>query len=414
MKASRISASHSGPVAHSDRIASLDVLRGFAVLGILVVNIQSFSMIGAAYVNPTSYGDLTGANYAVWLLGHVLVDKKLIAIFSMLFGAGIVLMTSRREAAGDHWAGVHYLRMVVLLFIGLGHAYLLWYGDVLYAYAMCGFVVCFCRHWRPGHLLTVGMVLILIPVAISIFLKWSMPYWPPERLEEILTGLAPSAERVVEEMATYRGGWIEQLADRARKAFFFQTVDFLLAMMWRSCGLMLIGMALFKLGVFSAKRSSAFYLALIAAAAIVGIPLIIYGVHRSFAVEWNVKHLLFGGGRCNYFGSILVSLGWVGLVMLVCKSDRAKYLVRPFAAAGRMALTNYLLQSVICTTIFYGHGFGLFGRVERLGQIAIVLTVWAFQLIVSVVWIGRFRFGPAEWLWRSVTYMKLQPMHRGM
>ena len=114
----------------------------------------------------------------------------------------------------------------------------------------------------------------------------------------------------------------------------------------------------------------------------------------------------------NYWGSLFVALGWVGLVMLVCKSGVAPRLTGVLAATGRMAFTNYLLQTVICTTIFYGHGFGLFGKVERLEQILIVLAVWVVLLVLSPVWLRYFRFGPAEWLWRCLTYMQAQPMRR--
>ena len=128
-------------VPEADRIQSIDVLRGFALLGILVMNIQSFSMIEAAYGNPTAYGSLEGANYWVWLLSHVMADQKFMTIFSMLFGAGIVLMTSRQEETSGRSAAVHYRRMGVLAIFGMLHAYLFWYGDILfgYAYAACSF-----------------------------------------------------------------------------------------------------------------------------------------------------------------------------------------------------------------------------------------------------------------------------------
>ncbi len=138
-----------GPVQGSERIQSLDVMRGVAVLGILVMNIQSFAMIGAAYMNPTAYGDLEGVNGWVWYLGHLFADMKFMTIFSMLFGAGVIVMTSRREAAGQSSAGVHYRRMVWLLVFGLAHAYLLWYGDILYTYALCGFVLYLFRKAPP-------------------------------------------------------------------------------------------------------------------------------------------------------------------------------------------------------------------------------------------------------------------------
>lgn len=401
-----------GPVTQAERIGSLDVLRGFAVLCILVMNIQSFSMIGAAYLNPTAYGDLTGWNYIVWLLSHVFADRKFMTIFSMLFGAGIVLMTSRREAATGRSAGVHYRRMGFLLLFGLLHGYLLWYGDILNAYAMCGFIVFLFRRRRPGTLIVVGLLSIAFASALSVFFHWSIQYWPAENIAETLKWWAPSQEVIAEDIGAYRGGWLGQLPHRASTAIFFQTALFLMENVWRTGGLMLVGMGLFKLDVFSAKRSSGVYVLMIGAGLLVGIPIILYGVHRNFAAQWDFESCFFLGGQFNYWGSLFVAIGWVGLVMLVCKYGVAPKLTRTLAATGQMAFTNYLLQTVICTTIFYGHGFGLFGKVERIGQILIVFAVWVVLLVISPIWLRHFRFGPVEWLWRSLTYMKVQPMRR--
>src|SRR5262249_44367374 len=138
-----------------------------------------------------------------------------------------------------------------------------------------------------------------------------------------------------------------------------------------------------------------------------GLPPILFGVHTNFERHWDIGYWKLLGGQGNYCGSIAVSLGWVGLVMLMCKQPALVPLMRPFAATGQMALTNYLMHTLICTTIFYGHGFALYGRVERVGQIEIVLAIWVFQLIVSPLWLRSFLFGPAEWLWRALAYCPL-------
>ncbi len=395
------------------RLQSIDVLRGFAVLGILVMNIQSYSMIGSAYINPTAYGDLTGANYAVWLLSHLFADMKFITLFSMLFGAGVVLMSGRREAATGRSASVHYRRMGWLLLFGLTHAYLLWYGDILYSYALCGMLMYLFRNRRPGTLILLGFVFVAVGSAISLATHFSMPHWPPEALQDIEEDWKPAAEAMARETTAYRGGWIGQMPQRAATAIFFQTFLFPIEFLWRAGGMMLVGMGLYKLGVFSAARSKAFYGALIAGAALVGLPVIFYGVRRNEALNWDLRSCMFLGVQFNYWGSILVSLGWVGVIMLVCKTGALRRLTSALAAVGQMALTNYIMHSVICTLIFYGHGLGLFGKVERIGQIAIVFAIFVFQLIASPIWLGRFRFGPLEWLWRSLTYWQLQPMRKG-
>ncbi len=399
-----------GPVPQSQRIESLDVLRGFALLGILIINIQSFAMVWVAYVNPTVYGDLTGANYGVWLLSHLLADQKFMPIFSMLFGAGIVLMTSRRRAAGRGSAGVHYRRMGFLLLFGLLHAHLLWYGDILYHYAVCGLVVYLFRNWRARFLILLGVSSIAVPSALSLFFQCTIPFWRAQDVESFVREFAPTQDMIAAELAAYRGGWWAQMGHRAPTALMMETYVLASTVAWRAGGLMLVGMALFKLNVFSAKRSAGLYLVMVAAALVVGIPAVACGVRHNFAANWDPLKFVFLGSQYNYWASLLVSLGWVGLVMFVCKRRLWPAMRRRLAAVGRMALTNYLLQTVICTAIFYGHGLGLFGRVERVGQIAIVLAVSAVQFIISLAWLRHFRFGPAEWLWRTLVYMKAQPM----
>lgn len=400
------------PVCEEERIAALDVLRGFAVLGILVVNVQSFSMPDAALFNPTAYGDLTGVNLWVWHLTHVFFEQKFMTIFSMLFGAGILLMTARAEKRGLPSVSIHYRRMAALLCFGLAHAYLVWDGDILVCYAMCGFIVYSFRRRAGRSLVTLGLGMTSVASALSLFFGWSMPYWPVESVGEMTEFFRPSAESIEQTLAAYRGGWAQQTAYRAPHALQVQTLVFVVWGLWRAGGLMLIGMGLFKLGVLSAARSSRFYASLAAAGIVVGVPFIVYGVHRNFAAGWDVSYSFFLGSQYNYWASILISLGLVGLVMLAVKRGGLGLITSRLAAVGRTAFTNYIAQSLICTALFYGHGFGLFGSVERSAQMLIVLAVWAVQLAVSPLWLRYFRFGPLEWLWRSLTYRRLQPILR--
>ena len=186
------------PTQLPERIRSLDLLRGFALLGILIMNIQSFSMVGAAYVNPTAFGDLSGANGWVYILSHVLADQKFMTLFTILFGAGIVLMTSRAEARGASSAVVHYRRTLILLVIGLLHAYLLWAGDVLVSYALCALVVFPFRKSSPKTLLMLGLGSVLIASVIFLFIGVVVGYIPPDSISEMLDNWKPSAKRVQE------------------------------------------------------------------------------------------------------------------------------------------------------------------------------------------------------------------------
>jgi uncharacterized protein len=399
------------PVTEHARITSLDVLRGFALLGILVMNIQAFAMPMSAYMNPTAWGDLTGANYAVWLLGHLLTDQKMMAIFSMLFGAGIVLFTERAAARGRSPVRLHLRRTFWLLLFGAAHAYLLWFGDILFLYAVCAFAVVWFRHWAPRRLIMAGVATLAVSTAILLFVGWSMQYWPPEAQAGMMEDWQPTAERLDEEVAAYRGGWLDQMDQRLPAALIAHTMVLGMWGFWRAAGMMLIGMGLFKLGVFNAERSNRFYLRLVLAAVFVGLPVIGYGVWWKSAEGWGPNSFFFGS-QFNYWGSVVVSLGWVGVVMLVCRAGALGWLTDRLAAVGRTAFSNYILQTVICTAIFYGHGLGLFGQVERTGQFLIVLGVWAFQLMVSPLWLRHYAFGPLEWLWRCLTYGRLQPLRR--
>lgn len=388
-------------------------MRGFALLGILVMNIQSFSMVGAAYMNPTAYGDLTGANWWVWFVGHLLTDQKMYGIFSMLFGAGIVLMMSRAEARGAG-AALHYRRMGWLILFGLLHAHLLWYGDILYTYGMCGLVVYLFRRKSPRTLVVLSALFFTIGSAIMYLNGWSMRFWPPEQIASFTRdSWLPNAEMVQREVAAYRGSWLAQMPYRIREAAFFETGLLLLVMGWKSIGNMLLGMALFKAGILAGQRSRDVYAKMALAGFLLGLPMVGFGVWRNVTAAWNVRYSFFFGTQYNYWGAIIVDIGWIGVLMLFCTSSGLTRAKAALSAVGRTAFSNYILQTLIGTTLFYGHGFGLFGDVSRVDQILIVVAIWMVQLFISPLWLRYFAFGPLEWLWRSLTYWRRMPLKNG-
>ena len=179
------------PVAPSQRIVAIDVLRGFALLGILIINIQAFSMPVAAYFNPTAYGDLTGANRWVWVLSHIFADQKFMTIFSLLFGAGIILLTTRLEERGQSAWKIHYRRTFWLLVFGLVHAYLFWLGDILVLYAVCALVVYWFRRLSPRWMVAAGLVSLAVPAVMVWFGGATMAYWPPEVYAEMAADWQP-------------------------------------------------------------------------------------------------------------------------------------------------------------------------------------------------------------------------------
>ena len=400
------------PTEESERISSLDVLRGIAILGILIMNIQMFAMIDSAYFNPTAYGDLTGVNLGVWTFSQVFASMKFLTIFSMLYGAGIVLLTARVEARGLKPAGVHYRRTFWLLIIGLAHAYLLWHGDILVPYALCALVVYLFRRMSPKWLLIFGIISLSVASAIYLLVSATLPFWPPEATEQMGTFWNPSPETVGELLAVYRGGWTGQLLNRIVASFMVQTSSMLAFIGWRAGGCMLIGMALYKWGVLSAQRSARFYIIGAVAGLIVGLPLTIFGITRDFATGWSVESSLFGNMHYNYWGSLFTAFAYICLVMLICRQGYLKRITSALAPVGRMAFTNYLFQSLIGTFLFYGQGFALYGKVDRWAQLLIVFAIWAVLIPFSNYWLKRYRFGPVEWLWRSLTYKKYQPMRR--
>jgi len=385
------------------------VLRGFAILGILVMNIQSFSMVGAAYLNPTAYGDLTGLNKWIWILSHIFVDQKFMTLFSLLFGAGIVLITQRSDERTGKSLGLFYRRTFWLLVIGLFHAHVIWYGDILVPYAISAFFVYFLRKVKPKWQIVIGVLVISVHTLFYVGAGYSIPYWPEESVTEAMKSWEPDEQSIQDEITAYTGSFSEQMKERSEAAFFMETMVFLILFLWRTAGLMLVGMALFKLGVLTAQRSKSFYKNGFILSWIVGIPMVAYGVYRNFQAGWPLESM-FIGSQYNYWGSLIVSFGYICLVMLIVKSDFFMSTQKRLAAVGQMALTNYIMQSVICTFIFYGFGLGLFGKIDRAGQVLIMLGVLILQLYWSKAWLTKFRFGPLEWLWRTLTYMKRQPM----
>jgi len=393
------------PIGKPDRIGSLDALRVVALLGILLVNIFSFAQ--PHYSSPYAYGDLHGANFAVWLFSHTFAYLKFLSIFSMLFGAGVYLFTSRIENTGRPSGWLHYRRMMVLIIFGLLHAYFFWFGDILVHYGICGLLLYPLRKWPPRRLILIGTGIVLIPILAGMFFISTMN---PNDFREFEKDLHPTPTAVAADLATFRGGWVGQLSTRANEAFEFETTVFGCEYFWRELGLMLIGMALFKLGVFSASLRNAAYLRMIAAAILVGTPLTLYGVYGNYKVGWQSMPMYFRGEFLDYVASLFLAFGWVGAVMIACKSLLITKFLGPLKAVGRAAFSNYILQTLICTTLFYGHGFGLYGHISRVGQFGLVLVIWAVQLIVSSLWFRFFRMGPLETLWRSLSYWKLQPL----
>ena len=363
------------PVTGSARVKTVDVLRGVALLGILVINIEGFALPSAAMFNPTIAGGMDGINLVTNYITSTLFLSKMMAIFSMLFGGGLVLMYERFEVSGRSFGGIYYRRILWLLVIALIHAYLIWFGDILFTYAMVGLLLFLFRRKTPRTLIILGAAVLLVGMLVQMgsgFMFGALRSahddvqqiqaeggTPPgykigmaKAWEETRVLMEPSQEKLDQEIAAYRGGYMDNLEKRAQASLEMQVQAFPFWTLWRAGGLMLLGMALMKLGVFSATRSRRFYVIMGIAGYAIGLPLVLYSVTDSVGSGFDMVRTWKYAMNFQYIGSIPVALGHVAVVMLICKAGLWKGLQRWLAAVGQMALTNYLLQSVVGTTIF--------------------------------------------------------------
>ncbi|KPJ92417.1 MAG: hypothetical protein AMJ53_09420 [Gammaproteobacteria bacterium SG8_11] len=393
------------------RITAIDTLRGFAVLGILLINIQGFAMISAAYVNPAAYGELTGWNYAVWFGSYLLADSKFLALFSLLFGASLMLIQQHTQAQSADTVWIYQIRRLSILFvIGMLHAYFIWPGDILVAYALCGVVLLMLVHWPSRHLLITALIVISLPSLHMLQVTADMQFWDEAEWEQAQREWRPPKQDYQREIQAYQGSWAEQQQQRVSEAFNMQTETLPGWLLWRAGGLMLLGMVLFKLGILNAGKPPGFYRWMAVMGLGLGLPLVAFSELRMTGEQWSLEFFTRWGYQINYWASLLVAGGYIGLVMRLCQLPAFAWLTRPLAAVGRMALSNYLLQSLLCTWVFYGHGLGLFGKVERVAQLLIVFAAWIVLIIFSQLWLRRFRYGPVEWLWRSASHFRWQPL----
>jgi uncharacterized protein len=422
-----------GPVDAGQRIISLDRLRGIAILGILVMNIYAFAMPFIAYMNPLRMGGTEPWNLGTWVFTHLLFDQKFVTIFAILFGAGLVLMTGRAEARGNKPWRIYFRRQLWLMIIGAAHGYLLWGGDILFLYALIGVLVYPFRKREPRTLIIIACLLLPVTLLFNVGSAVQMETMQTkvgtvealvERAEEIddeqarllddwetqRAFMMPNDEDLQKDLGAYRGTYRDVVAHRAPVVAMMQVFLPVVYGIWRVGALMLIGMALMKLGILTAERSVGFYKRLMLTGYLLGLPLTAFSAWNLFAHEFEPLYAMRIGGIPNYIGSLLVAFGHIGLVMLLTKTGTLERIMERFAAVGRMALTNYLMHSAILTTVFYGYGLGLYGSVPRVWQMAFVVAVVGFQLWFSSWWLARYRFGPVEWLWRSATYWKMQVM----
>ena len=412
------------PVRTEDRIALLDVLRGFALLGILLMNILTFGLPYAAEENPTVMGGATGPNWWVWFFQVVVFDGKMRAIFSMLFGAGVILLTSR---GGANIADIYYRRNLWLMLFGIVHAYFFWQGDILYYYALYALILFPLRLLSPRLLIGIALAMVVALTGGGFYeahelkalrdkaaaaAKAAKPTdqqkKDQEKWQDQLKNWQPPAEELAKELKAYRGNYLENFKRRAEGASSLHNFAYYSPGWWDVLAFLLLGMGLFQTGVLTGDRSNSFYIKLLLFGYATGLSLNTVLVLRIAAAKYD---LLTAVDAYGYYqlGRLLVALAHVSLLVLIVKHGALTWLTRRLAAVGQMAFSNYISHTLIATTLFYGFGFGLYGKLERYQLYGVVAAIWTFQLIISPIWLRHYRFGPLEWAWRSLTYWQRQP-----
>lgn len=404
------------------RITAIDLLRGFALLGILLMNIASFAMPDVAYYNPTVFGGNDLLNRAVYSVTHVLVDQKIMAVFSMLFGASVMLLTNKLEAKGEKTARVYFLRNFWLLIIGLIHAAFIWSGDILIIYALCSFVLYFLRRLPTKWQFGLGVTVFLLPSLLNVGIQLIVPAFAEADLASLNAYWQPTQTAVADDLALFQGTYSQQVAHRmtAETAVagtytngqFFLDISLLTEFFLRALGMMLVGMAFYTWGILTAQRSDQFYKRMVWIGFGTGLPIVLAGLFLHNANGWRATYAIFTGRVPNHFATPLIASGYIALIMLWSRRPFLKGLQNRLTAVGQTALTNYIFQSLLATFIFYGFGLGLYGQLNRLAQLSVVVGIWGVQLLISHWWMARFRYGPLEWAWRTVTYWRWQPMWR--
>ena len=404
------------PIAVSERIETMDVLRGFALLGILLMNIEAFVgplMNALTGLDPA----LTGADRTADALIYILVQGKFYTLFSLLFGMGFAVMSQRADARQQPFAGVYWRRGLVLLLIGLIHAVLIWSGDILLTYALLSFFLLAFRNVPAKFLPWLAMAAYLLPSGfVALFgMLGELAQLDPAGAAKWNAEMAKMASQMTamgdaQQLAYGSGSYWEAVAQRA------QDTGFMLS------NLMMMGPLVFSLFLFGAwfVKSGAIaeparFPRLYTALRWIGLPLGLGLMLWSYALHPTMTFDEMGMSNAFSFffssiGSLLMAFGYLAWIVRGLQSPLFAAPLQWLAPAGRMALTNYLMQSVICTLIFYGYGLGYFEQMPRAWQVPFVIALFLVQVLWSHAWLSRFRFGPAEWVWRSLTYWRAQPM----
>ena len=407
--------------ASEQRYISLDAMRGFAVMGILAMNIISFAMPEWAYITPAAYGGDSLADQIGWFFAFIFIDGKMRGLFSLLFGASLMLVIDRAVAKGESAAQVHYSRMAWLAVFGLAHYFFIWLGDILFLYAIVGMVAFCFRDWQPAKLIKSAFAIFAIGMLLWGVQFVGLQYWQylatqpgagaqmahtyREMMADPSFDLNPAPE-----IALYHGSYGQIIADKFND--WAAPIMTLLQSICETLPLMMVGMAMNKSGFITGGWDAAYYRRL--AVLLVPLGLLLTGGLAAWMIMARFDRVT-ALATFFFWGAIpriMLTVGYAAALILIVQRYQNHPMLARIAATGRAAFSNYLGTSIVMTTIFYGYGFGLFGHVGRAGLWVFVLAGWVVMLAWSKPWLMKFHFGPLEWLWRSLARGKVQTMRR--
>lgn len=403
------------------RYISLDAMRGFAVMGILAMNIISFAMPEWAYITPAAYGGDSLADKIAWFFAFIFIDGKMRGLFSLLFGASLMLVIDRATDKGESAAQVHYRRMAWLAVFGLAHYFFIWFGDILFLYAIIGMIAFRFRNWKPERLVKIACIIFAVGLAL-----WGIQFGALQIFQYFATRpdanadmarqfreLMDSADlafNIAPDLALHRSSYAAITMDRLDE--WSTPLILVVQSIGETLPLMMIGMAMQKSGFMTGNWEAIDYRRWVMRMLPVGLLLtLVFGVWI-VAVDFDRITALAVFSFWGAIPRIMLTVGYAAALILIIQRYQNNPMLARIAATGRAAFSNYLGTSIVMTTIFYGYGFGLFGHVGRAGLWVFVLGAWAVMLLWSKPWLMKFHYGPLEWLWRSLARGQLQEMRR--
>jgi uncharacterized protein len=432
---------YSKPVSQADRIVTIDTLRGVALLGILLMNIPYFALPENFY--ESFHSDLHSPNYWTDVVIGVLFEGKMRALFSMIFGAGILLFIERKKNAGVSYKTLFFSRMGWLVLFGLIHAHvLLWMGDILYFYGLIGMLAFLFRNMKAKYLVWgVPIVAIIGFVTNTQFFqnmrntrldynaavavqKQNKPLTPDQKKaivswQEMEKEFLPNKKLIAEHTALMKGDYAS-VASYVRPYTWDGQTKYLIYGIGDVLALLMLGMALYKWKFFSGGWTTKQYKRTALIGYGIGLPLVMASFYHGYfqtpgsaaAIRFIETHSVPWWGLIYPFQRIFLVMAHASALILLIKAGVWKSLMARLSAVGQMAFTNYIMHTVICSLFFFGYGLNYFAELQYYQLYYLVAVIWIVQLIVSPIWLKYFLFGPLEWLWRSLTYRRLQPMLR--